>query len=282
MNVMANSLMIFTNRTVAMQRLSDAIAHGYTQYCSGSISQDRCAKLVRKFDMNYAALADRNERARRKRAGLGNANLVLWLTNDVVRWWLLVTPPSAGDHAAHALEKLCDATSKNGRIEIDRFELVRLPKTPVQNDSNKKQANKLSQRYQPKLTKLTWRMAEHKNQAWRDSIIESVRNSSDRSLEVLIYQLWSSPGFSGIRSQIGKLAALYRAEVKRSGRKGAPALPKRLGYVRRLRNNGISLAQLALQARNLAATRPSSDSNTNQISTTPPCFAASVVSDQSI
>ena len=46
---MANSLMVFTSRTIAMQRIADAIANGYTQHCSGSISQDRCAKLVNKL-----------------------------------------------------------------------------------------------------------------------------------------------------------------------------------------------------------------------------------------
>lgn len=48
-----------------------------------------------------------------------------------------------------------------------------------------------------------------------------------------------------IRSQIGNIAALYRNEVERASRNNAPALPKRLGYVRRLRNQGITWAELA-------------------------------------
>lgn len=245
--------------------------------------------MVNKFTLNYHVSADRNARARRKRAGLGNANLILFLNNGVVLWWLLVTPQIAGDHAAHSIEKLRDATSKNGRIEIDGFELLSLPKKKAPadkdkiNSEGKKQPKNLLSPSQPKLTKLTWRMTDHKNQAWRDSIIEGVRKSSSRSIEVLIYQLWSSPGFSGIRSQIGKLAALYRAEVKRAARKDAPALPKRLGYVRRLSNQGITVAQLTLQARKIVniplnSTPPSAQDLPINTS----CFAASDFEVESI
>lgn len=290
--------LVFTNRTIVMQRIMDAITNGFSCYCCGTVSQDRCAKLVSKFELNYQISADRNERARRKRSGLGNASIVLWLNNGVVRWWLFVTPKIAGDHAAHSIEKLREATSKNGRIEIDGFELVSLPKkaAPIDNDRNndinkakkrekdeaqaKKSPKKLSLRYQHKLAQLTWRMTERKNQAWRDSIIDAVRKSSNRSIEVLIYQLWSSPGFSGIRSQIGKLAALYRAEVKRASRKDVPVLPKKLGYVRRLKNQGVTLAQLSLQARQLANTpiNPATPA-TKDLPISKPCFAASKVFD---
>lgn len=284
---MANSLIVFTNRAIVMQRVADAVTNGFPCYCAGTVSQDRCAKLINKFDLNYQISADRNERARRKRAGLGNANLILWLSNGVVHWWLLVSPKIEGDHAAHTIERLRDATSKAGRIEIDGFELVSLPKiiSPIINakDQPKKSPKKLSHQYQHKLTKLTRRMTEHKNQAWRDSIIESVRKSSNRSIEVLIYQLWSSPGFSGIRSQIGKLAALYRAEVKRASRKDSPSLPKKLGYVRRLKNQGITVAQLTLQARKLANVPPNSGTPSAQdLPITPPCLAASGFEVESI
>jgi hypothetical protein len=231
-----------------MQRLIDSINHGYTNWCSGSIPMDRCHKLVKKFDLTYQILADRNERARRKRAGLGNATLILWLNHGAVQWWLLVSPPEAGDHAAHSIETLKNATHLNGRIEIDGFELVRLPKKTYQK-AGSNSANNVPPAPKKKHTTLTWRMKEDKYQAWRESIIDSVRGASTRSLEALLYKLWSSPGFYGIRTQVGKLAALYRAEVKRASRKDAPPLPKRLGYVRRLANQGITLGELLAQTK---------------------------------
>lgn len=257
MRVSMENIMIFKSRSIVMQRLVDGVANGYTNYCNGTASVERCAKLVRKFDLNYHVLADRNERARRKRAGIGNAFLILWLTNEKIYWWLQVTPPEAGDHAAHASEKLRDAMKLGGRIEIDGFELVRLPKKAARK-AMPTTANPLSSTEKPTTqtgahkannTSLTWRMNARKYQSWRDSIIESVRGASTRSLDVLIYKLWSSPGFAAIRSQIGNIAALYKNEVKRASRKDAPVLPKRLAYVRRLPNKGITLAQLVVQTR---------------------------------
>lgn len=217
---------IFTSRPVAMQRLSDCVGNGYSAWCTGSIPAMRCVKLISKFDLNYHVLADRNERARRKRAGLGNAQLVLWFNQDVIRWWLLITPQAVGDHAAHSLERLQNALAQEERIEIDGYELVRLSRKGQEKPS------------------LTWRMTEHKYQGWRQSVIDTVRSRSHHSMHHMLYSLWSSPGFAGIRSQIGKIAALYRAEVKRSGNKDAPMPPKRLSYVRRLKHDGLTLSQL--------------------------------------
>lgn len=242
---------IFESRTVLMQRIADAVSNGYTHYCSGSVSPGRCARLVRKFDLAYTVSADRNERARRKRAGMGNATLLLWSYDGVVYWWLMVTPINRGEHPAHAIESLRDANRLDGRIELDSFELVTLTKKAYKNAPA---ATRTRRPVVDKSTVLTWRMKDVKYQGWRDSIIESIRHGNTRSIELLIYRLWSSPGFSGVRTQVGKVAALYRNEVKRSGRTDVPALPKRLGYVRRLSNQGISLNVLVAQARMHATT----------------------------
>lgn len=224
-----SSSIIFVSRTLTLQRLLDAVAHGYIMWCAGSIPALRCSQLLKKFNLNYQVFADRNERARRKRAGLGNAQMLLWLNHDVIHWWLLVTPPSAGDHAAHSTEQLRNALNQANRIEIDGFELVRLPKKEQEKPS------------------LTWRMTDHKYQGWRNSVIDTVRSRSNHSMHHLLYRLWSSPGFAGVRSQIGKISALYRSEVKRSGNKDAPLPPKRLSYVRRLKQDGITLSQMLIR-----------------------------------
>lgn len=223
---MAHNPIVFTARPVVMQRLMDLVSHGFTCWVSGSVPALRCKKLVAKFDLNYHTHADRNERARRKRAGLGNAQLVLWFHQDVIRWWLFATPPNIGEHAAHSQEKLRNALEPGGRIEIDGFELVHLHRKGQEKPS------------------LTWRMTEHKYQGWRQSVIDTVRSRSHHSMHHMLYSLWSSPGFAGVRSQIGKIAALYRAEVKRSENKNAPMPPKRLAYVRRLKQDGLTLSQL--------------------------------------
>jgi hypothetical protein len=234
---------IFTSPEVAMQRIADAVRHGYTYYSHGTVSIDRCLHVVKKLDLNYRVLADRNERARRARLGLGNAKLILWLNQGVIHRMLMVTAPELGDHAAHSIEdKLRNANSAEGRIEIDGFELVRLPKKINPKFKSARKAKSASN-----TTVLTWRMSELKYQEWRDRIRDEVRTQTYRSIELAIYKLFKSPRFSAIRSQIGHLANLYRAEVKRAGRADAPALPKHLGYVRRLKNQGVTLAVLIAQ-----------------------------------
>jgi hypothetical protein len=81
----------------------------------------------------------------------------------------------------------------------------------------------------------------------RDVIIRAIRSGRPRALvERLMRSLFhSAPGFRGVRSQIGHLAALCRAEWKRRrGNESEPTLPRRLGYVRRLTNRGTRLRQL--------------------------------------
>jgi hypothetical protein len=160
---------------------------------------------------------------------LGNVRVVLWHKEDEVLWWLLATPPETGRHLVHTAEKLRDAMSSSQRITIDGFELVRLPKTGTAK------------------SKLTWRMSESKYQGWRDSIIQTVRGRSHNSMSNMLFQLWSSPGFNGVRNQVGKLASLYREEVKRTSLKDAPRPPSRLFYLRRIPHTGISVKQLLAQ-----------------------------------
>ena len=223
---MKSEIVVFKSRNLVLQRLADHVVHGNSHYCAGTVPVNRCAKLIAKFDLYYNILADRNKRARRKRADLGNAAMLLLHNGEVIQWWLLVTKPSGGDHPAHHLEKLRDANDKLGRIEIDGYELVCLPKKGSEG------------------TKFTWRMTARAYQNWRDYIIDTVRSGSVTAMHRMLYQLWSVPGFAGIRSQVGHLVALYRSEVKRASRKDAPLPPKRLPYIRRLKDHGVSLTLL--------------------------------------
>jgi hypothetical protein len=228
---MKSEILIFEKRNLLMQRVCDSVVHGYSLYCSGAVSIEGCQKLNSKFNLLYQIDADRNERARRKHAGLGNATLLLYYDNIVIHWWTMVTNPQSGEHLAHQRESLRNAMTKDGRIEIDGYELVRLPKKNSEG------------------TKFTWRMSQITYQNWRQYVIDTVRSGSVTAMHRMLYQLWSVPGFAGIRSQVGHLVSLYRAEVRRSGKKAAPQPPKRLPYVRRMKTQGITLAQLSQRAK---------------------------------
>ncbi len=217
---------IFTARNVLMQAILDAVVHGYTHHVSGGTPLPKLKHTIDVFALNYMAFADRHERARRKRHGLGNTRALLLARGDRVEWWLLATSPDAGKHPVHETDNLSDAHQPGQRIVIDGYEIVRVPK-PGSSTS-----------------KLTWRMTDRKCQGLRDYIIETVRSRSHSQMHKMLYQLYSTPGFAGIRSQVGKLVALYRAEVKRSGIKDAPRPPRHLHYLRRIPHAGVSAKEL--------------------------------------
>ena len=222
-------------KTVLMQRIQDAVSQGYTEWTGGSVLIEKAEVMAKRFAINYQMDIDRNAMARRKRAGLGNARMILFDAGLNIDWWLMVTPPEQGKHAAQATEKLMNVFDRNGRIIVDGgFELIRLTKKGAEKPT------------------LTWRMTEDEYQGWRDLIRELVRQGTVSSLNGMLFRMFHLPGFSGIRSQVGHLAGLYRAEVSRSGRKGLPELPRFLPYVRRLRDSGVTLRQLIRMKKNLS------------------------------
>jgi hypothetical protein len=81
----------------------------------------------------------------------------------------------------------------------------------------------------------TWRMSAESYEALRSRVIDTVRRGDARTVRQLLVSLYRSAGFRGVRSQVGKAAALLRSEWKR--RRGAepmPRLPRLLPYVQRL------------------------------------------------
>lgn len=236
----SSDFLVFSLRTTVLQRLGDWVGRGYLKWASGVVGVDRAPRLVRKFNVAYAVNADRNERARRKRAGMGNAVLILWrrtTSEPALHWWLLV---SGGEHPAHVAESMRDATTISGRIVVDGFELVRV--APCET----KRTQSRYERSRPSRPTWTWRMCAKKYESWRESIIQAIRTRAPaRQLQDMLQALFLSPGFAGVRYQIGKLSALYRAEWCRSrAREEMPPPPARLGYVRRLPNEGVWLSSM--------------------------------------
>lgn len=230
---------VFTKLDLILQRLLDSVQHGYTHVTSGQVTPSKASKLASKFDIQYQVFADRNERARRKHTDLGNAKWLCYAKNDVIYWWLLVTHPEQGDHFAHASEKLIDVTKAGGTLKFEQFELVELP---YAKPTKPKPAH---HKERSKPTRWTWRLTKEAYENARLRIIDNVKSGDPYKLTGIIRALYSMPGFGGIRSQVGKLVALYKSEVKRAGLQNAPATLETLRYVRRLPDDGIRLSVLA-------------------------------------
>jgi len=201
-----------TTKTIFMQRIADYVSRGYPYFVGGQIPEERWPVLCRKFIDLYRVDLTKDARYRRKKLGLGNAVLLGMRGEGGIIWMLLVTP---GDHAAHTLEKLREATES--AIDVTGYELVRTTRSGS-----------------PKPV-WTWRMTAEHYRAWRERIIAVVRHH-DR---VLGKQLWDSlyrsPGFAGIRSQVGKLVSLFKREWQRVEQSPFPYPARPLYYVRRMR-----------------------------------------------
>lgn len=223
------NLLLYSSLSIVMQRIQDFVNLGYTRYVCGSTSVDKIEQVIALFEMNYQASISRYQRSKRTHMGLGNVHLVLRLKGEQVYWWLLATPPEVGRHPIHETDTLKNALIVGERIEIDGFELVRLPKKGTDR------------------TKLTWRMTTSTFDGFSQSVVDAVRSRSYQSMQYVLYRLWSNPGFNGIRSQIGKLVVKYRAEVKRASIKDAPKPPEKLYYLNRRPHAGITVKQLRAQ-----------------------------------
>jgi hypothetical protein len=217
-------------KTTTMQRIQDFVRAGYFYHASGTVSAARAPALAQKFAEKYHVGISKHARARRKNKGEGNAVFMLYpidATTDF-RWWLLVTD---GEHPAHKFERLLNAREKHQRVSWgDEYEIVR--------------ATKAGQ----KTTSWTWRMKAEAFEAWQQRIRKAVASSArdDTHLRQAIYSLYRTPGFSGIRKQVGQLVKALRGDWKRIRKAGEPLpnLPTALGYLRRLPDDVTPLSIL--------------------------------------
>jgi hypothetical protein len=242
-------MLILTKRSF-MQRALDYVRLGYIHYTVGVIPLTKTEDLVKKFKHKYRVDLDRNRRRRAKQQGHGSAFLLLrWddQSRNTVAWTLLV---SKGDHPAHDSETLRDATKMP--VTVTGYELVRLTKNirrktkikiaPIDSDTTQKTIQTTPTEETHGKEVLTWRMTRSNYERWREELISAVR--SLKPIDPIVAELFRSPGFWGIRSQIGKLTQLIRAEWKRTraDNSAGPKLPRHLPYVTRLKSKGTLIS----------------------------------------
>lgn len=233
---------VATSQALVMQRALDSVSQGYVLWTSGTVPLPKAFKLAQKFDLIYDIGADRNKRQRKRKLEQGNAIALWWLPKEDsvdIHWWLFVS--LNGEHPAKKTEQLHDALTPAGRLRIGVYELVLMPtKSP-----------------NPKPRTLTWRFTQSGYESWRTTLRSMVRNHTPRHLvSDRLHALFAAPGFRGIRQQIGKAAAFYRAEWQRvRGSEEMPKPPRHLGYIRRLPTTGLSLYSISESAKLRAKTQ---------------------------
>lgn len=218
--------LVFNSRQLLMQRVADRVRAGYVHWTSGEVLLERAPILVRKFARLYGTDVDRNSRVRAKLRGDGNAALLLAQYGEErnrLVWFLLVSP---GDNPAHQLERMCNASTKEGRVHHGGYELVYVAKPGVRHPV------------------LTWRMQKAREEAWRDSALAAARHGNPHEVELFLSALYRSAGFYGVRRQVGKVVALFRHEWRRRRGSQKPPPLRALYYCSRLPNKGTRLSRL--------------------------------------
>jgi hypothetical protein len=215
---------IFTYKTPFMQRISDFVRTGHTQYIMGTISVSKAGLFAQKFEKKFQTGRTNVETCRARQQGEHSARL-LFLHQDStpnLTWILLyfpgATPDQSGQKWRNALKD---------RINITGYELVR------------------HTRQKSKKPAWTWRYEETRYIGLRDSILMAIRKTHELELNKLIHTLVRSPGFAAVRAQVKKLLTLLQSEWKRRHAKTdtMPEIPKH-GYTRRLKDKGCFLLEL--------------------------------------
>lgn len=184
--------LVFFKKTPFMQRVQEAVGDGYLHWTAGTVPLAAAQKLVRKFKAAYAVDVDKNERYRRKLLGLGNARLFLRCTEGThIDFFLLV---SKGEHPAHQMEKLIDST--RSPVTYRELELVALT---------------FPGRHKPSMT---WRMRADTVEGWRQRLHSCTAHYNRQELYMCWHSLYRTPGFAGIRQQVGNLVSFWRREWK--------------------------------------------------------------------
>ncbi len=218
-----------------MQSLSAAVAKGRDRTVAGFVRYDRAEALAAKFEQRYGANARPSAARAQRRAGLAGSSLVMLARPEQLGfdWWLLVGP---GVGPVTEQEQLLDARSREGRLQLGQFELVRLPA-----------------RNGERTTQWTWRVPLkefHELQAHAAAI---ATHSSARQAQQLIANMVTWPGWRGIAEQRREIWRAMRSARTRAGRTEPLEFPTYTPWPTRLalHGRGISL-ELAVERMRLA------------------------------
>lgn len=182
-----------------MQRCSEFARKGYHYYVTGEIPLSKATTFVRKVSDLYRTDLDKFSRYRRKKAGLGNAELMFYQLNAITLLFVIMV--TDGEHPAHVVEKLKDARDPFTALRLTGFEMVRVTREGFPDPA------------------WTWRMTDETYSGWRDRFVGQIRSHADEEIKKSWFSLHKSPGFAGIRQQVFKIQKLARAELARKGRK---------------------------------------------------------------
>ncbi len=228
---------VFTKKTVFMQRISDAVSSGSTRYIQGVIPVKKAGFFASKIHSRYDCQISGVQALRKRRAGHATAKLYFWhpQKGDANLHWILLVTDGKFQEGIGGDEKWRDPKMDKQRVAVTNYNLVRIV---TKFDSK---------------PRWTWRYTRASYDGFRLNIVNAIRTKNDEQLRQFIHSLWRSPGFGGVREQIKKIRDLIQDEWKRTrgSKEGMPEIPKTHGYVRRLKDKGVTLRAIKIQLEKL-------------------------------
>lgn len=221
---------ICVHKSALMQSMTRVIARGSYRYFQGVVRAPNVFSLIDKFERRYSTHLNDNQRAYRRKLGIGNARLYLHplrtlkgRKNLELQWVVLLTE---GDHPAFGQEKVFDLRDKKTRLVFDeRFEAVRHTKDGKQIWS--------------------WQLVPETFEREKEKITQAIRlHRPDTEIMRIVMGWYHLPGFKKIRDQVGHFTAVARAEWRRSrrGNTACPAVKSRAGgYLRLMPRHEVPL-----------------------------------------
>ena len=204
----------------SMQSLATAVAKGRDRVVAGFVRYDRAEGLAAKFEERYGTNAPASAARAQRRAGLAGSSLLMLARPERLgfEWWLLVGP---GVGPVTEQERLQDARSREGRLRLGQFELVRLPA-----------------RNGERATQWTWRLPLRDFHELQSHAIALATHISARQAQQLIDTMTTWPGWRGIAEQRREVWAAMRSTRIRTGRAEVLDFPAHTPWPARLQLHG--------------------------------------------
>ena len=230
--------LIFTRRSIYMQRIADAVGDGYEYYVCGTVPVGKAAVLVDKFATGFELHQSWKQRYRARQKGKSITKLFCyWHDREpaTVQFILLHRPNRNSDLPKG--ERWRMATNRHTRIQSGGYELVRLPNERTATDSIQPLP-----RY-----RWSWRYNPQRINDFEADLKRAIVRKSEADYLTLFKRLSATLGFAGARQQAyGLLKQMESDWLKTTGTKPPECFKGKLPTIKRMRNEGILLSQLSV------------------------------------
>lgn len=124
------NLLVFTKKSVFMQRIADAVRQGYHWHVSGQVTVEKADYLADKFDRVFRISRTPVQAFRARQQGEATARLLLWMPEEDAEKlvWILLKTDGKEYLPGHRPEPWRHAMEDDQRISLTGYWLVRMTK----------------------------------------------------------------------------------------------------------------------------------------------------------